>query len=83
MSSVNAWVDGALKEAVNKDMKVINLLDVLKDTIKTEEAMPGMQNEEDITTDIPILLTATYRIEPWKTGLGLAVGIPIPGKRRS
>ena len=42
----DTWVDGALKEAVNKDMKVINLLDVLKDTIKTEEAMPGMQNEE-------------------------------------
>lgn len=42
----DTWVDGALKEAVNRDMKVINLLDVLKDTIKTEEAMPGMQNEE-------------------------------------
>lgn len=42
----DTWVDGALKEAVNKDMKVINLLDVLKDMIKTEEAMPGMQNEE-------------------------------------
>ena len=27
-------------------MKVINLLDVLKDTVKTEEAMPGMQAEE-------------------------------------
>ena len=40
------WVDDALKEATNKDMKVINLLDVLKDTVKTEEAMPGMQAEE-------------------------------------
>ena len=40
------WVDDALKEAVNKDMQVIDLLDVLKDTVKTEEAMPGMQAEE-------------------------------------
>lgn len=42
----DAWVEDALKEAVNKDMQVINLLDVLKDSIKTEEAMPGMQAEE-------------------------------------
>lgn len=40
------WVDEALKNATNKDMKVINLLDVLKDTVKTEEAKPGMQAEE-------------------------------------
>ena len=42
----DAWVEDALKESKNKDQKVINLLDVLKDTIKTEEAMPGMQAEE-------------------------------------
>lgn len=41
------WVEGALQEAVNKDMKVINLMDVLSDTVKAEEAMPGMQAEED------------------------------------
>ena len=40
------WVDDALKNATNKNMKVINLLDVLKDTVKTEEAVPGMQAEE-------------------------------------
>ena len=40
------WVDDALKNATNKNMKVIDLLDVLKDTIKTEEAKPGMQAEE-------------------------------------
>ena len=40
------WGEDALKESVNKNMKVINLLDVLKDTVKTEEAMPGMQSEE-------------------------------------
>ena len=43
----DAWVEDALKEAVNKDMQVINLLDVLKDNVKTEEAVPGMQAEED------------------------------------
>ena len=42
----DAWVEDALKEATNKNMKVINLLDVLKDTVKTEEAVPGMQAEE-------------------------------------
>ena len=42
----DGWVDDALKNATNKDMKVINLLDVLKDDVKTEEAMPGMQAEE-------------------------------------
>ena len=42
----DGWVEDALKEATNKNMKVINLLDVLKDTVKTEEAMPGMQAEE-------------------------------------
>ena len=42
----DGWVDDALAGAANKDRKVINLLDVLKDTVKTEEAMPGMQAEE-------------------------------------
>ena len=42
----DGWVEDALKEATNKNMKVINLLDVLKDTVKTEEAVPGMQAEE-------------------------------------
>lgn len=41
------WVKDALKNSMNKDMKVINLLDVLKDSIKTEETKPGMQAEEE------------------------------------
>lgn len=40
------WVEGALKEAVNKDMKVINLLEVLGDTVKEEEVIEGMEMEE-------------------------------------
>lgn len=41
------WVKDALENSTNKDMKVINLLDVLKDSIKTEETKPGMQAEEE------------------------------------
>ena len=42
----DAWVDDALKEATNKDMVVIDLLDVLGDTVKEEEVVEGMQEEE-------------------------------------
>ena len=42
----DGWVENALKNAANKDRKVINLLDVLKDRVKTEEAVPGMQAEK-------------------------------------
>ncbi|MCR5332258.1 MAG: metal ABC transporter substrate-binding protein [Lachnospiraceae bacterium] len=40
------WVDDALQEATNKDMVVINLLDVLGDAVKEEEIVEGMQEEE-------------------------------------
>ena len=43
----DAWVDGALKEAVNKNMKVINLLDVLGESVKEEEVKEGMEAEEE------------------------------------
>ena len=42
----DGWVEDALKNASNKNMKVINLMDVMKDAVKTEEAKPGMQAEE-------------------------------------
>ena len=41
------WVEDALKEAVNKDMAVINLLDVLGDSVKEEEVVEGMQEEDE------------------------------------
>lgn len=41
------WVEDALKEATNKDMVVINLLDVLGDSVKEEEVVEGMQAEEE------------------------------------
>ena len=40
------WVEDALKEASNKDMAVINLLDVLGDSVKEEEIVEGMQEKE-------------------------------------
>lgn len=41
------WVEDALKEAMNKDMVVINLLDVLGDSVKEEEVVEGMQEEKE------------------------------------
>ncbi len=43
----DGWVDDALREAVNKDMVVINLLDLLGDKAKEEEIVEGMQAEEE------------------------------------
>lgn len=43
----DAWVDDALKEAVNKDMIVLNLLDILGDAVKEEETVEGMEAEEE------------------------------------
>ena len=42
----DGWVEDALKEATNKDMKVIDLLEVLGDSVKTEETVEGMQETE-------------------------------------
>lgn len=43
----DGWVEDTLKEATNKDMVVINLLDVLGDTVKEEEVKEGMEAEEE------------------------------------
>ena len=40
------WVDDALKNAANKNMKVVNLLEALGDSVKTEEVVEGMQEEK-------------------------------------
>lgn len=47
----DAWVEDTLKEAVNKDMKVINLLDVLGSSVKEEEVVEGMEAEEEEAKD--------------------------------
>lgn len=41
------WVSDALKESVNKDMRVVNLFDVLEDEIKEEETVEGMEAENE------------------------------------
>ena len=40
------WIEDALESAQNKDMKTINLMEVLGDSIKEEEAVEGMQESE-------------------------------------
>lgn len=43
----DGWVKDALKNAKNKNMKVINLLETLGDKVKAEEVKEGMQAEEE------------------------------------
>ena len=40
------WIEDALKSAKNKNMKTINLMEVLGDTVKEEETVEGMQGSE-------------------------------------
>ena len=39
------WVEDVLASAENKDMKVINLMDILSDLVKEEEVVEGMEAE--------------------------------------
>lgn len=43
----DGWVADALKNATNKNMKVINLMETLGDKVKAEEVKEGMQAEEE------------------------------------
>ena len=43
----DSWVKDALKNATNKNMKVINLMEVLGNKVKAEEFKEGMQAEEE------------------------------------
>lgn len=42
-----AWAENALKEAKNKNMITVNLMEKLKDKVKEEEIRPGMQEEKE------------------------------------
>ena len=42
----DGWVESVLKNAADKKRKVINLLEVLGDSVKTEETVEGMQEAE-------------------------------------
>ncbi len=41
------WVEGALAEAVNPNMKVVNLVAAMGEDIKMEEIVEGMEHEHD------------------------------------
>lgn len=43
----DGWVEDALRNAASRNMKVINLLEVLGDSVKTEEIVEGMQEEHE------------------------------------
>ena len=41
------WVEDALREAVNKEMTVVNLMEAMGDDIKIEEIVEGMEHEHE------------------------------------
>lgn len=41
------WVEKAVKNAKNKNMKVVNMLEVLGDKVREEEVVEGMQAEDE------------------------------------
>lgn len=43
----DTWVEDALKEAKNKDLKAINLMETLGNFVKEEEVVEGMQEERE------------------------------------
>jgi zinc transport system substrate-binding protein len=43
----DGWVEDALSNSTNPDMQVINLLDVLGDSVKEEEIVEGMEHDHD------------------------------------
>ena len=43
----DGWIEDALKQATNKDMVVIKLLDVIRDSALDEEVKDGMQGEAE------------------------------------
>lgn len=42
----DGWVKDALEEATNKDLQIINMLDVLGSDVKEEKVVEGMQEDE-------------------------------------
>ena len=41
------WAESALKKATNENLKVLNLMELLKDKVKVEELVEGMQEEDE------------------------------------
>ena len=79
------WVDDILKEAVNKEMIVINLMDVLGDSVKEEEMVEGMQAEEhdhDHEDDIMTTRMTKIAIMSMKTKMTMTKKITITKKMK-
>ena len=64
----DGWVEDALAEAVNTDMVVINLLDVLGDSVKEEEVVEGMEAEEEEDESKDESAETADNTEPAQTG---------------
>lgn len=43
----DSWVDDAIKQSANPDLRTINMMDTLGDMVKEEEFIEGMQEEEE------------------------------------
>ena len=59
------WVNDALKEATNKNMVVINLLDTLGDAAKIEEIIEGMEEEAEESEEVEIEDEIEYDEHVW------------------
>lgn len=46
----DGWIEDAIKTSVNKNMKTVNLMEILKDSLKEEEVVEGMEAEEEKET---------------------------------
>ena len=46
----DSWVDDALDQSQNKDMAVINMMDVLGESVREEAHLPGIEQEEERST---------------------------------
>ena len=80
----DGWVDDALKNATNKNMKVIDLLEVLGDSVKAEEVVEVCRKQSTITTmttarKSPPLKTMRFRTEAYLTGR-VTGSLPIPSR---
>lgn len=51
------WIDDALREAVNKDIVTVNLIDLLGESAKAEETVEGMQDGGDDGIDEHVWLS--------------------------
>ena len=59
------WVEDALQDAVNDNMQVINLMDVLGDNVKEEEVVEGMEAEAEESESVESEEEVEYDEHVW------------------